>query len=236
MKNIYIFFFLSLFTVELGFGQSLIGEYDISFGDYDIADKATYDGFATNAGDLDVALANSFTHEGLGIVDLALGTAGDSILIRISFGSITASPNSAIDTVTYQIQNRTNKKSTTMYSVKYGTTYTTNTDKSFSRTFKGVEGETDTIVIKTLGASNQLDFVNIWKGGGNPSDVISDTEGDLFGASGSISFSNPVVEENINFNILENDYASTLQLVNLEGSIVAESLSLLPMSLWTYLN
>ena len=110
-----------------------------------------------------------------------------------------------------------------MYSVKYGTTYTTNTDKSFSRTFKGVEGETDTIVIKTLGASNQLDFVNIWKGGGNPSDVISDTEGDLFGASGSISFSNPVVEENINFNILENDYASTLQLVNLEGSIVAES-------------
>jgi len=190
MKKVYVLLVLIISSIGISSAQHF---YSLGYGDFNQANRDTYTNYSFNNGDLDDpnAFENHITSEN--VFDRYTNNPGvlqstDSVIIEISFGEIIANKDTDKDTVTYTLMGGITTQGTSeviAYSKKLGMlqSYTTNGLKYFS--FKGVENQKDTIILK-VGTEDQIYWLNLWKLGQDwtgkalTSNVISGMGGIVF--------------------------------------------------------
>ncbi len=230
MKTIYITLSFILASISISSAQHF---YSLGYGDFYEVDRSTYTTYSGNKGDLDDpdALTNKITHENIFDSDANITLQQtDSVMIEVSIGNIVMINDDNIDTVVYNIMGMTTALGTTnvtAYSTRFGNIQSSSTNDIKYFSFKGVENQKDTIVIK-LDAVDQLNYVTLWKLGKNwksvqlTSTVISNTERDLFASEGGVAVSNPSHDGTLSIEISDDVSQLSLALLSLEGTTVLQ--------------
>jgi len=230
MKTIYITLSLLFINLSISSAQHF---FSIGYGDFYEADRSSYTSYSSNKGDIDDpnALTDKITHENIFDSDANIELQlTDSIMIEVSIGNIVMLNDDNIDTVVYNLMGLTTDLGTsnvTVYSTSFGNIQSSSTDDIKYFSFKGVENQKDTIVIK-LDVVDKVNYVTLWKFGKNwrsvqlTSTVISNSGRDLFASEGGVSVGNPSQNGILTIQMEQDVSQLSFELLSLDGTVVLE--------------